>query len=1314
LAAVFPSRTTAAIIVWADIGTDFATGANWINSLVPLNNINTDIASFDTVATQNAPVLAANRRINGLRFTASGNLTFSGAGSLLLGASGINNSSTDGTKTIATSLSLGAAQSFTNAGALTVSGAVAFNDPLGPVTLTLTGTGNTGSLSGVVSGNGGLTKTGTGTWTLSGASTFTGATIVRAGTLAVTALANGGTASPLGSSTNVAANLVLNGGTLSYTGATQSTNRLFTLGTASGTIDASGSGPLTFSNAGSIAIPSINASRTLTLTGTNTGANTLTPILADPTGTGVTSLVKTGTGTWILSGANTFTGATTISAGTLKLGAPGNANNTPLGNFAAGTTVSSGAALDLNGFTLGSAEALTLNGTGVSGNGALTNSSASAATYSGLITLDSASSIVAATGDISVSNPVTITGAGFALTLGGVGLSSSVASIIDNTSGGVVKNGTGTWTLTGVNTYTGPTVVNAGILSVNGTSLPDSSAVTVAAPGILRLTAAETIGSLAGTGNVRLSSFTLNAGGDNTSTTFSGLLNGTGALTKAGTGTLTLSGSSPYTGPTTISAGTVQLGATGTATNTPLGTAAAGTSVTFGAALDLNGFSLATAEALTLEGDGVAFGGALTNSSSTAATYAGLLTLGFSSSIVAGNGDILLTNAGTITGAGFGLTLGGTATGSTLASILGTTTGTLTKSGTGTWLLSGANTFRGATTISAGTLKLGSTSALGTAAGATSVTSGAALDLNGFTLGTAEALTLNGTGVSGNGALTNSSASAATYRGLVTLGSAATIESATGDISVTNAGTITGAGFALTLDGVGLSSSVASIIGNASGGVVKNGTGTWTLTGVNTYTGPTVVNAGTLAVNGTSLPDSSAVTVAAPGTLRLTAAETIGSLAGAGTVTLSSFTLNAGGDNTSTTFSGLLIGTGALTKAGTGTWLLSGANTFTGATTVTAGTLRLGAVNALGTTAQPLTLSGGTLDLATSTSVNAYNTVVSGDATLRSNRATAGAGVTHTLGTLALGAHTLALATGDNVSSGTAAVTFGATTLSDSATLSPATGTTLTLGAIGDGGAGHTLTKTGAGELTFSAANPFTGPLVLSAGTLTVNESNTTTFLSTAVGTTLSVGATKTLTLNQTGNATLAGALAGAGNFALTGGGTASLSGGGGMTGSLSASGGSTYQVAAANGLPTSANLTLAASTLALGGFNQTLGTLTLGAGVSTLDFGSSTAALVFAPISGQTWSGSLSITNYTFGSDTLRFGADSSTVTSGYLAAITFANFSAAGAAVVSGGFVVPAGSAIPEPGTYAALLGLLSFLLAVRRRTCARRAPGAPSRAL
>ena len=78
-------------------------------------------------------------------------------------------------------------------------------------------------------------------------------------------------------------------------------------------------------------------------------------------------------------------------------GAAGGATNTPLGTTGTGTTVTGGAVLDLNGFTLGTAEPLTLNGTGIANGGALTNSSATAVTYSGLITLGSASSIVAST-----------------------------------------------------------------------------------------------------------------------------------------------------------------------------------------------------------------------------------------------------------------------------------------------------------------------------------------------------------------------------------------------------------------------------------------------------------------------------------------------------------------------------------------------------------------------------------------------------------------------------------------------------------------------------------------------------------------------------------------------------------------------------------------------------------------------------------------------------------------------------------------------------------------------------------------------------
>ena len=119
------------------------------------------------------------------------------------------------------------------------------------------------------------------------------------------------------------------------------------------------------------------------------------------------------------------------------------------------------------------------------------------------------------------------------------------------------------------------------------------------------------------------------------------------------------------------------------------------------------------------------------------------------------------------------------------------------------------------------------------------------------------------------------------------------------------------------------------------GGLSKIGAGTLTLSGQSTYTGATGVNAGTLqagAVNAFS--PFSAFTVASGATLNLASFnQTIGSLAGAGGVTLGSATLTTGNDNTSTTFSGVISGAGGLTKIGNGILMLTGANTFTGGTT---------------------------------------------------------------------------------------------------------------------------------------------------------------------------------------------------------------------------------------------------------------------------------------------------------------------------------------------------------------------------------------------
>ena len=106
----------------------------------------------------------------------------------------------------------------------------------------------------------------------------------------------------------------------------------------------------------------------------------------------------------------------------------------------------------------------------------------------------------------------------------------------------------------------------------------------------------------------------------------------------------------------------------------------------------------------------------------------------------------------------------------------------LTKSGAGTLVLSGIDTYTGTTAISAGTLVLGNVNALGSTAAGTSITSGATLDLGGQAVGS-EGLTISGTGVGGNGALVNSSASAASLAGTVTAGGAFTV-GGSGDITL--------------------------------------------------------------------------------------------------------------------------------------------------------------------------------------------------------------------------------------------------------------------------------------------------------------------------------------------------------------------------------------------------------------------------------------------------------------------------------------------------------------------------------------------------
>lgn len=219
--------------------------------------------------------------------------------------------------------------------------------------------------------------------------------------------------------------------------------------------------------------------------------------------------------------------------------------------------------------------------------------------------------------------------------------------------------------------------------------------------------------------------------------TINNVLSGAGTLLgKTGSGTLVLGGNNTFTGAMNIHEGIVKLGAAGNGTNSPLGTAAGGTLINVGGALDLNGITLSTAEGLTLYGTGVANGGALTNSGANA-SYSGLLSLGANSSIIASGGDINLTNVGT-TNIAAGLTVGGAKNTSIAAILSGTNSATapasLTKRDAGTLTLTGTNTYTGATTIQGGTLSAENNKALGNT---TLVTlNGGNLDIRGATAGT--------------------------------------------------------------------------------------------------------------------------------------------------------------------------------------------------------------------------------------------------------------------------------------------------------------------------------------------------------------------------------------------------------------------------------------------------------------------------------------------------------------------------------------------------------------------------------------------------
>jgi fibronectin-binding autotransporter adhesin len=231
-------------------------------------------------------------------------------------------------------------------------------------TLTINGNSNFSSSGNLTNGGNNtfsLLKTGAGTQTLtSAASSYTGTTTINQGVLAVSTLANGGSNSTIGASSNSTSNLVLGGGTLRYTGGNVSTDRNFTLTAAtSSTIDVS------------------------------TGATNLTMSGASASTSG--NLTKAGTGTLTLTAANLHTGITFVSAGTLVLSGSGSVASSSV------IRVASGAALTASSLQIQSGQRLENKGTftgaltALSGSTYAPGNSPGIATQAGNLTLNTGS-----------------------------------------------------------------------------------------------------------------------------------------------------------------------------------------------------------------------------------------------------------------------------------------------------------------------------------------------------------------------------------------------------------------------------------------------------------------------------------------------------------------------------------------------------------------------------------------------------------------------------------------------------------------------------------------------------------------------------------------------------------------------------------------------------------------------------------------------------------------------------------------------------------------------------------------------------------
>ncbi|ACB76017.1 autotransporter-associated beta strand repeat protein [Opitutus terrae PB90-1] len=787
---------------------------------------------------------------------AFGSNTAAGTGTLSI-ASGTTVQAAGAARTLANNLTIGGDFTIGGTQNLTFNGSINLGG--GTRTLTVANTGTT-TFAGVVTEPyySGIVKAGSGTLVLQGANTYSAPTTVSAGTLVLANSSALGASGTWGHSIASGATLALQGGItvnqggFSVDGTGDTGTGAFRNISGSNTL----AGQLTFNGNTSI----IADAGTLTLSGNpQIGANTVTVggagnVVMSGAANGAGGFTKTGAGTLTFSGssANYFNNllvddGTVLLSKTAGTGAVGGNGAIVVGN-SSGLASSAILRLGANEQIPDSATSFTING-------------------DGLLDLNNFAETIdrlAGTGNVAL-------GTSGALTVGAASNSSTFAGTISG-SGTLTKAGSGTFTLTGTNTYTGATTI---------------------LQGTLQLGAGGTTGSLAGSSIVNNGSLVFNRSND---FTYSGTISGSGTVVQNGPGAVTLSGNNSYTGSTTINLGTLKLGSAGSAGNGPLGTIAAGTVVNAGGALDLNGYTLANAEALSLQGSGVSSSGALTNSSATAVSYAGgvLLT---NDVAMGGVGNITLTS---------GLSDNGTGR-------------TLTKVGAGTLTLNAAATLwsGGNVVVNRGTFAVGATNALGTYAtpnvvvNATTAGTTATFATNNSVSQTIQSLTFGGAGATSTSTNTVSLGSGST----LTLAGNVSYDATNNPLGATiaGAGTLALGSSSRTFD-IANSSNAASDLTvssnlSGSGSLVKTGAGTLALSGTNSgFTGGVTVNAGTLRASGSTVEGgftalgnysglvspTTVVSVASGATLAVQSSATSGY--GTTAATLQTLALNGTGD----------------------------------------------------------------------------------------------------------------------------------------------------------------------------------------------------------------------------------------------------------------------------------------------------------------------------------------------------------------------------------------------------------------------------------